>query len=235
MSVSPPFCNSKLLDAPLAESCIHQPTWLMCEAECVNRWHLITAEGWGKIRKEKKEAEWSPGGRLGLCQFPRRVVHLVLLCCSGCSVWKILSGHNYSAAAVKPLSAFMCCGLIVGNIMFPLLFTLFIWHPSSSLLDCCSAGQSGQCYNQFINIIHSINNRLNSNSTVCWLLILHVSSHHWRNTEPSMGVPRRGATPGTALKLGTPAHFMIGRQDIFFLSEQSDIGLTFSNYCLPYF
>lgn len=169
---------------------------------------------------------------------PLRVVHLVLLCCcSGCSVWKILSSHNYSAAVVKkkkPLSAFMCCGLIVGNIMFPLLFTLFIWHPSSSLLNCCSSGQSGHCYNQFVNIIHSINNGLNSNSTGCWLLILYVSFHHWRKKEWSMEVPGRGATPGTALKLGTPAHFTTGQQGISF-SLNNVISVYFHKLLPPFF
>lgn len=40
-----------------------------------------------------------------------------------------------------------------------------------------------------------------------------------------MEVPRRGATPGAALKLDTPAHFMIGQQGFFSLSEQCAIGL----------
>lgn len=40
-----------------------------------------------------------------------------------------------------------------------------------------------------------------------------------------MEVPGRGATPGAALKLDTPAHFMIGQQGFFSLSEQCAIGL----------
>lgn len=126
----------------------------------------------------------------------------------------------------------MCCRLIVGNIMFSLLFTLFIWHPSSSLLNHCNSSQGGHSYIQFINIIHSINNSLNSNSPGRWLLILRVSFHRWRKKEPSMEVPGRGATPGAALKLDTPAHFMIGQQGFFFPLWTMCYWFTFSNYCL---
>lgn len=45
-----------------------------------------------------------------------------------------------------------------------------------------------------------------------------------KTKEASLEVPRRGATPGVALKLNTPAHLLIGQAG-FLLSEQCAIGL----------
>lgn len=128
------------IGALLWEPLTHQPGWLMCES-------LILDHTEGEVRSGKKRTRLNEAqeGVWASASFPLRVVHYF---CSAAALVaaceKILSGHNYSAVVVKkkkkPLSAFMCCQLIVGNIMFPLLFTLFIGHSSSSLLNRLSPG-----------------------------------------------------------------------------------------------
>lgn len=50
-----------------------------------------------------------------------------------------------------------------------------------------------------------------------------------------MEVPGRGATPGAALKLDTPAHFMIGQQGFFFPSLNNVLLVYFLKLLPPFF
>lgn len=56
------------------------------------------------------------GGCLSLCQFPLRVVHLVLFPSLLVLSVKILSGHNFRHS--KPISALMCRSSFFGHMIF---------------------------------------------------------------------------------------------------------------------